>query len=548
MTPEQELALRADEALFATQLLKDLAGETSNPEKTLALFCRIFGARSVALFDTNGTCLWAWGAQASSALESSITGRREPAVDECRSTGEVQRRSGDQPSPLFGGHPGLAIPLPGRRGEVIYLDRPRNEPSPQKLTLMVGHLETYLALWERKRDTLTELESQSEQNRRMHANSELTARTLAALGGVSTSLDPGELAREFGSEIKGALPFQWGCLVLSEKLYPLQESAPSESALLELQRLANSASQTLNLSSLADTPYQQLARLGSSCLAAPLIQEGERSGSLILLGQEPYDTHHRVAAEFSAGHLAAALSFSQLHQQRQQAQADMALAGRLASVGQMAAGLAHEINNPLGSIVLALDSVHRFIEKKPQVALTVMKEAQSAAERAQEIVRKMLHFSRDSRQGFRQSSTHQLLADALLVAGPQLRESGVEVDLQQPEQDTSLYCNPGELAQVIVNLLLNAIHALKDSDSKRVQVTVESGPDSWTVKIQDQGPGVPQELKDRIFEPFFTTKDVGHGTGLGLHVSRQIAQAHGGTLELEPSQLGACFALQLPTS
>ena len=158
----------------------------------------------------------------------------------------------------------------------------------------------------------------------------------------------------------------------------------------------------------------------------------------------------------------------------------------------------------------------------------------------------MLHFSRDSRQGFRQMRTLQWLADLKTVVTPRLTQEGAELKVREPSGEVELFCNPGELTQVAVNLIFNAHDALKGTTEKEIFVEVQQRNAEWVLTVTDRGPGIPEELQERIFEPFFTTKEVGEGTGLGLHIARQIVEAHGGTLSLRPSERGAFFEARIP--
>lgn len=536
MNSNEELALRSDESLFLGQALQDLESDQPSPEEMLALLGRVFAARTVAVFAPE-FCVFAWGDAVEQALQCAITGVEEPSVQQAWASQAVVVRESDEISPLFGPTQGLAVPLPGS-DLVLYLGEAKRFDA-AKAKVLARHLLLYLRLFEEKRDRMIDLEESRSLAARLSAGQEGTCRALAALSGMEGSLEFSELLQRFGREVGESIRFDAGFLVLDGKIHSLisahQPDQEQESALL---RLARASRVPVMVESLG-TAYVQLRSFGSSSVIAPLRDRG----GLVLFRDHRFDPHHRAAAEICVGYLALSLRFSEMHGRIQRSQAEMARAGKLASVGQMAAGLAHEINNPLGSIVLALDTVKRFVETKPQVALSVLDEALSAAERAQEIVRKMLHFSRDSRQGFRKVKSIEWLRDLRTVVTPRLSQEGTELCVLDPADDFELFANPGELTQVAVNLVFNAHDA---APRGRIEVALSTDSSDWVLTVKDDGPGVPEDLRDRIFEPFFTTKDVGDGTGLGLHISRQIVEAHGGRLSLLPTDSGALFEVRVP--
>lgn len=228
---------------------------------------------------------------------------------------------------------------------------------------------------------------------------------------------------------------------------------------------------------------------------------------------------------------------------------------KLASLGQLSAGVAHELNNPLNNINLlvlnALDQVdeglngrqlqHRLHETLEIVAAQV--------QRASSIVQNLRTFARAA--GVKKGPV--VLRDAIQSSGALLGETfrmgGVElsVDLENPE--AQVWANRLQLEQVLVNLLMNASDALKEAAVKRVSITVKTDGDWEVVTVTDTGHGIAAETLSHIFDPFYTTKEVGIGTGLGLSIVYGIMKDHGGLISVQsqPGE-GALFELRFPTN
>lgn len=253
---------------------------------------------------------------------------------------------------------------------------------------------------------------------------------------------------------------------------------------------------------------------------------------------------------------------------------------KMKSVGGLAAGMAHEINNPLGAILQGVQNIQRRINPNQEVnkisadkfnlnlhdmnlyledrKITLfINNIQDAGKRAASIVSNMLQFSRGNQKSLSHTPLQELLQRALEIAQADLELKAIQIDFQDADPSIVLQCIPSELEQVILNLLQNAAHALleyqktKNPDSRwqpNIQILTEKNNDNIFIKIKDNGPGMSDAVRRRIFEPFFTTKDVGSGTGLGLSVSYFIITAHHhGQLDVEskPGE-GACFIIKLP--
>lgn len=244
------------------------------------------------------------------------------------------------------------------------------------------------------------------------------------------------------------------------------------------------------------------------------------------------------------------LSLQEALEQLRSSEAKLIQSAKLAAVGQLSAGLAHEINNPLGSIRLAIEITLRK-EQLGDFSKDLMEKALKGVERAQNIIGSLLTYSRSGAKGKIQVSAWDVTFDACSFVAATLRVEDVQLMLPEKGEEAMVLANPQELQQIITNLVLNAKDAVAGQQEAKVQVVAShTGSGEFRVEVHDNGPGVPDGVKERVFDPFFTTKPVGKGTGLGLSVSRELAEAQDGRLELEVSSVlgGACFVLTLPLS
>jgi signal transduction histidine kinase len=243
-------------------------------------------------------------------------------------------------------------------------------------------------------------------------------------------------------------------------------------------------------------------------------------------------------------------------------QAQLVHSAKMASLGELVAGIAHEVNNPLSFVKSHLGTVRRALDTLdlPSVSdaswqehastdhtwtkiRSRLAEVERGIERIQALVIKLRTFSRLD-EGERKRVSFRECVDSILTIlhhrmGPQL---SVELQLDAPDE---IDCYPALLNQALMNLVANAIEAVGTAGTIHITTSVASG--TFRLCVSDTGPGVPKALRERILEPFFTTKPVGQGTGLGLSIAYAIAQKHGGRLELlDDGRPGATFAFSFP--
>ncbi len=218
---------------------------------------------------------------------------------------------------------------------------------------------------------------------------------------------------------------------------------------------------------------------------------------------------------------------------------------RLSAVGQLVSGVAHELNNPLQSVIgfaeLLLD------EERRESAREDLERIKTEAKRAAGIVRNLLAFVRRTPGNRTGENLNEVVRAALALRSYELSTANIAIDEEYDEDLPPVWVNREEIQQVLLNLLLNAEQAMLQHRGRgRLKIRTSRANGDAVVEVADDGPGVPPAAAGKIFEPFFSTKEVGEGTGLGLSIGLGIAAAHGGSLDLAPSELGACFVLKIP--
>ncbi len=220
---------------------------------------------------------------------------------------------------------------------------------------------------------------------------------------------------------------------------------------------------------------------------------------------------------------------------------------RLSAVGQLVSGVAHELNNPLQSI-LGFTELLIDAEERPELRRD-LEQVRSEAIRAGKIVRNLLAFARRSSSERAAANVNDIVKTTLALRSYEFGTANIRLFESYGDALPSVVVNPEEIQQVILNLILNAEQAMRSARrGGTLTVTTDVSDGMVTIEIRDTGPGVPPALAGRVFEPFFSTKEVGEGTGLGLSIGMGIAEAHGGALTLVPTGDGACFRLSLPGS
>lgn len=244
---------------------------------------------------------------------------------------------------------------------------------------------------------------------------------------------------------------------------------------------------------------------------------------------------------------------------RLEAEQQLIQASKMATLGEMATGIAHELNQPLSVIKTAssfcLKKIHQGQLPQADVLETLVEKVDSNADRATKIIHHMRQFARKAETVLSRVHLHTVLESAFDIFSQQLKVRGIEVDWQMAPDLPKIMADPGRLEQVFINLLINARDAITDKlpppsgalSSDRIVITTRQEEARVICEICDSGIGLPEGMGERLFEPFFTTKDPGKGTGLGLSISYGIVKECGGTIRARPAEGGgACILLEFP--
>jgi C4-dicarboxylate-specific signal transduction histidine kinase len=243
----------------------------------------------------------------------------------------------------------------------------------------------------------------------------------------------------------------------------------------------------------------------------------------------------------------------QREQELREKQEQLVQAGKLATLGELTTGVAHELNNPLNNIGLFVGNAIDLIElgmadPHPERVLQELHNAMRQVHKATEIISHLRTFGRATSVSREPVGITQVIRRALSLVQEQLRLRQIEVKLLLPEEEVIVMGNAIQLEQVFINLLTNARDAMVHSTRKIITIECTKQGSIVDIHFCDTGPGIPAGLEQRIFDPFFTTKEVGAGTGLGLSITYGIIKEHQGAIVVENcSDEGALFLIQLPT-
>jgi len=463
-----------------------------------------------------------------------ILRQKEPIVEQAWRSGQSVQFSGGSERLMEGERTAIAFPL--EKLGVLYLGDAQRPPFTEEelkgLRLLVAQAALSLQCARYFSHLQGSVSQYEDANRNLARWSQGLSRAVEAAQALTSSLDPAQLAELLKG---GALAVVGGDQVWLSQDAPWQDLAASPKPLL-----------------FEDLPGSRFARPGVlSLVVAPL---GYGHGNILVGSSESrfdrLDQDLLSVLAFQAGtafeNARVHLEVVEAYKKLQDSEAQLVQSAKLAAVGQLAAGLAHELNTPLGAVVLGVDTAINQLEKRPEQARKRLELAKTSAGKARDLVAKLLYYSREGRHERLRFRLDEVAKDALQMIGQQLRLDGVEVQASLspvPECEGS----PNEVQQVLLNLLLNARDAVKGSANTLLQLRVGVEGSQVLAEVADRGPGMTEDVRARVFEPFFTTKPVGQGTGLGLAVSHEIVARHNGSLAVESVPgAGTTFFLRLP--
>jgi two-component system NtrC family sensor kinase len=279
-------------------------------------------------------------------------------------------------------------------------------------------------------------------------------------------------------------------------------------------------------------------REGPSCQRADVVVFGETRGAVEVFYTEPrpewdegpFLKEERSLIQEAARQVGLVVQRREAEREKTRLEEQLRRADRLALVGQLAAGVAHELNEPLLAI-LGYAEIVRGSFGLPDQSSAELGHIIQAALRAREIVRKLLVFAREEPFEKRPVRLDDVARDALTMLGARCVRAGVKPLLRVGEDLPAVLGDRGQLEQVIVNLCVNALQAMPEGGS--LTLTIVGCDSEVSLSVRDSGEGMNEEVQRRLFTPFFTTKDLGRGTGLGLSVVHGIVTAHGGSVSVD---------------
>ncbi|MFK7823227.1 MAG: sensor histidine kinase [Oligoflexales bacterium] len=223
---------------------------------------------------------------------------------------------------------------------------------------------------------------------------------------------------------------------------------------------------------------------------------------------------------------------------------------KLAALGEMSAGISHEINTPLAVIKTRASQICRLVAKDSFDKQQIKEFAgiiEQGSDKISKIVDGLKTFARDSTSDpFISVFMSRLVDEAISFSRHQVQKNGAELYITNIPIDVSITCKPGQIEQVLMNLLGNALDAIEGLDNKWIKIDFEESDEFFKLRITDSGSGISKEIRRKMMQPFYTTKEIGKGTGLGLSLSRGIMEHHQGSLSYDEKNRNTCFVLSFP--
>lgn len=331
-----------------------------------------------------------------------------------------------------------------------------------------------------------------------------------------------------------------------------------KNALMQLAEVAVQRGVCVLENQLKDSRLPQPSNGSRSMLAAPLVSAEGPLGAVLLfsassgafleaqrelLGLFGFMLGFRLSGAYSQA------TPDDLAEELKNCQKRLVQSSKMAAIGQSAAGVAHEINTPLGAIMLAIEGAVKSLRTEPERTEKRLRRALASSAQLKEIVGKLLAFSREGTARETQTDLNTVVQDAVSLLGNQLALDNIHLECNLQEVDLVL-ANHTEIQQIAINLITNARDAIlerQDEGPRNITINTSNHAKAVELSVSDTGVGMDESVQARVFEPFFTTKEKGKGTGLGLSVTRELVEKHGGAIRVQsqPGE-GTRFVLRLP--
>lgn len=240
-----------------------------------------------------------------------------------------------------------------------------------------------------------------------------------------------------------------------------------------------------------------------------------------------------------------------LQANRERAEELLLNAAKMSALGEMASGIAHEINNPLSIIVMQVQNMLRKFtnhELDNEMFEDGLVKISATAQRIGKVVKGLSAISRNSENDPKRTlSIISIIDDTIQLSGERFQTNGIKLKLHiSAKEEDRILCHAPQIMQVLLNLLNNAFDAVSQLKDKWVEVIVKTDSEKVSIAVVDSGPGIPDHYLGKIMQPFFTTKEPGKGTGLGLSVSKSIIEDHGGSFYFQKNAPQTTFVVELP--
>jgi len=286
--------------------------------------------------------------------------------------------------------------------------------------------------------------------------------------------------------------------------------------------------------------------------AALCTSEGVAVGTLCVIDRKPRKLTEamRDALGTMARQVVAQLELRRVNRALEHKQRAMLQSHKMAALGHMAAGIAHEVNNPLAIIQGKAELLSHLAQKgaiEAEKVESTSKTIQTTVSRIVKVIRGLRVFSGSSDQDpFTIARARDIVEDTLELCRERFRHMNISLTVGKFSDDLGLQCRPNQISQVLLNLLNNSYDHVREQADRWVRIEVVDLGEHVEFSVTDSGQGLPEIVRDQVFEPFFTTKDVGKGIGLGLSISQGMVEEHGGVIRIDSFHRNTRFVFQIP--